>query len=206
MFVYFHVKVIFLVTVLFTFSAHSRHVCLHSVRIAAIFIFSAHSRHVCLHSCKMSLTLSRDCLHPTWLVGEVMWLWRGALVGQRAWSSSDVIQILQSDWTAIPGPSLLTCGVNFYDTRKLSFNLRKKLVLEHICVGCWNMNTSESRLEISGKFWNVVLQKDVENQLHRSVRNEEVLLKSEGGEEHPTYNKKRGRLTGLVTSWVGTAF
>jgi hypothetical protein len=39
------------------------------------------------------------------------------------------------------------------------------LHLEHWVVCCWNMDTSESRLEISGKFWNVVLEKDGEDQL-----------------------------------------
>jgi hypothetical protein len=36
------------------------------------------------------------------------------------------------------------------------------------------------------------------------VSNYEV-LQSKGGQEYPTCNKKEGKLTGLVTSWVGTA-
>jgi len=32
------------------------------------------------------------------------------------------------------------------------------------------------------------------------------IIKSQGGEEHLTNNKKEGKLTGLVTSCVGTAF
>ena len=38
------------------------------------------------------------------------------------------------------------------------------------------------------------------------VRNEEVITQGQGGEEYPTFNKRRGKLTGLVTSCVGTAF
>jgi hypothetical protein len=35
--------------------------------------------------------------------------------------------------------------------------------LEHSIVWCWNLDTSESRLEIAGKFWVVVLEKDGED-------------------------------------------
>jgi hypothetical protein len=54
-------------------------------------------------------------------------------------------------------------------TTKLYLNLRKKLVKCYI----WNMalygaetwDTSESRSETPGKFWNVVLERDGEDQL-----------------------------------------
>ena len=39
---------------------------------------------------------------------------------------------------------------------------------EHSFVWCRNLDTSENRSEISGKFWNVVLEKDGEDQLDRS--------------------------------------
>jgi len=55
---------------------------------------------------------------------------------------------------------------------------------------------------IHAMFWNVVLEKI--RWIHR-MRNEEVLY-SQGGEKYPTYNNKRRRLTGLVTSSIGTAF
>ena len=44
----------------------------------------------------------------------------------------------------------------------------KLLHLERSFVWCWNLDTSESRSEVSGKFWNVVLEKDGDNQLDRS--------------------------------------
>jgi hypothetical protein len=34
------------------------------------------------------------------------------------------------------------------------------LHLEHSFLWCWKVDTSESRSEGSGKFWNVVLEKD----------------------------------------------
>jgi hypothetical protein len=37
------------------------------------------------------------------------------------------------------------------------------------------------------------------------VKNEDV-IQSQGGKKHTTYKEKKGRLTGLVTSCVGTAF
>jgi len=36
------------------------------------------------------------------------------------------------------------------------------------------------------------------------VSNQKV-LQSKGGHKYPTHNDKEGKLTGLVTSWVGTA-
>jgi hypothetical protein len=47
------------------------------------------------------------------------------------------------------------------------------LHLEYRFVWCWNLNTSESISEIPEKFWNVVLEKDGEDQLHDRVRSEE---------------------------------
>ena len=42
------------------------------------------------------------------------------------------------------------------------------LHLEHSFIWCWNWDASGSRLEPPGKFWNVVLEKDGEDQLDRS--------------------------------------
>ena len=47
-------------------------------------------------------------------------------------------------------------------------NSSKMLHLEHGFVWCWNLDASGSRLEIPGKFWNVVVEKDGEDQLERS--------------------------------------
>jgi hypothetical protein len=39
--------------------------------------------------------------------------------------------------------------------------------LEHSFVWCGNLDSSEIRSEVSGKFWNVVLEKDGEDKLDR---------------------------------------
>jgi hypothetical protein len=49
------------------------------------------------------------------------------------------------------------------------------------------MDTSESRPEISQKFWNVMLDKDRENKLDWSCEK----WKTQRGEEYPTNNKKK---------------
>jgi hypothetical protein len=53
------------------------------------------------------------------------------------------------------------------------------------------LDTLESRSEVPGEFWNVVLEKDGGDQLTDHVKNEEV-LHNQGGEEYPTYNEKEG--------------
>ena len=55
------------------------------------------------------------------------------------------------------------------------------------------------------KFCNVVTEKDGEDQLDRPCKKRISITQSQRGEEYPTYNKKKGRITGLVTSCVGTA-
>jgi len=59
---------------------------------------------------------------------------------------------------------------SFYQQIGLKFEeeTNKMLHLEHGFVWCWNLDASGSRSEIPGKFWNVVLQKDGEDQLDRS--------------------------------------
>jgi len=56
------------------------------------------------------------------------------------------------------------------------------------------MNTLESRSKIPGKCLNAVLENNIEDQLDRSVRNEEVLQRF----KKPKQQQER-RLTGLVT-------
>jgi hypothetical protein len=62
--------------------------------------------------------------------------------------------------------------------------------LEHSSLRCWNLDTLESRSEIPGKLWNVVLEKDGEDQLDRSREERRSVTKSQGGEEHCTNNTK----------------
>jgi len=52
-------------------------------------------------------------------------------------------------------------------------------------------------------FLNMALEKCGENSWTDRVKNE--VLQSQGGKENPTYNRNKGRLTGLVTSYTETA-
>ena len=51
---------------------------------------------------------------------------------------------------------------------KLKEGASKELHLGQIFIWCWNLDNWESRSDITGKFWNVVLEKDGEDQLDRS--------------------------------------
>jgi len=64
---------------------------------------------------------------------------------------------------------------------KLKEETGKVLHLEHDFVWCWNLDTSVSRSGIPGKFWNVMLEKDGEDQLDRSC--ETWCITSQGGDE-----------------------
>jgi hypothetical protein len=72
-------------------------------------------------------------------------------------------------------------------TSKLDLNLTKKLVKFYILniafLWCWNVDTSESSNRNTSKFWNMVREKDGEDQLDRSCE--------KWGKEHPTYNKTK---------------
>jgi len=70
------------------------------------------------------------------------------------------------------------------------------LNLEQSFVWCWNLDTSESRSEMLGKFWNAVLHKDGD-QLDGHVRNEEVSkrIKEESNILHKIKRRK--------VNWVG---
>jgi len=72
-------------------------------------------------------------------------------------------------------------------------NMQVVLVhMKHSRVWCWNLDASESRWEVSWKFWNVVLEKDVEDQLGDYVRNVEVLYTvKEGRNAHHTTKRRR---------------
>ena len=76
--------------------------------------------------------------------------------------------------------------------------------LKHNFFWCWNFNISDSRLEMPGKIWNVVLERSEKISWTDLVRNEGVIhrVKEERTILHTT---KEERLTGLVTSCIGTA-
>jgi hypothetical protein len=50
---------------------------------------------------------------------------------------------------------------------KLKKEPSKVLHLEQSFVWCWKLDTSESKSEIPGKFWNVVLENDIQDLLNR---------------------------------------
>jgi hypothetical protein len=68
-----------------------------------------------------------------------------------------------------------------------------KVLLNSACVGIFTSDTttSESRSEMPGKFWNVVLMKNGEDQLDRSCEKWRSITQSQGGEEYRTYSKKK---------------
>jgi hypothetical protein len=57
------------------------------------------------------------------------------------------------------------------------------LHLEHSFLWCWNVVTSESRSEIPGKFWKVMVEKNGDDQLDRSCEKWRSITQSQGGEE-----------------------
>ena len=67
----------------------------------------------------------------------------------------------------------------------------KVLHLKYSFVQCSNLDTWESRSAVSGKFWNVVLEKDGNDQFGPSCKILRCLTKSQRGEENPTDNKKK---------------
>jgi hypothetical protein len=71
------------------------------------------------------------------------------------------------------------------------------LHLEHSFVWCWNVDTLESGSEISGKFLNVVLEKNGEDQLDRTCEKWRSITQSEGGEEY------RNTIKGRKANWIG---
>jgi len=71
------------------------------------------------------------------------------------------------------------------------------LHLEHSFVWWRILDTSESRSEISGKFWNMVLEKDAEDKLDRSCGKLRSIIRSQGGEEILQTIKR------MNDNWVG---
>ena len=65
------------------------------------------------------------------------------------------------------------------------------LHLEHSCVWCWNLDTSELKLEIGGKVSKEVVEKDGEDQLDRLCEKLRSITKSEGGEEYTPNNETK---------------
>ena len=65
------------------------------------------------------------------------------------------------------------------------------LHLEHSFLWCLKLDTSESRPKIPGKFCNVVLEEDGEDQLYRSCEEWGGITKSQGGQKYRTYNKNK---------------
>jgi hypothetical protein len=80
---------------------------------------------------------------------------------------------------------------NFHQQIGLKFKKESSemLHLECRCVRCWDLDTSESRSEIPGKFWNVVLEKDGEGQSDQLCEKWISVTQSKGREEYHTYNK-----------------
>jgi hypothetical protein len=67
-------------------------------------------------------------------------------------------RIVQQEETSLHQQTGLKC-------KELTSNV---LHLEHSILWCCNVDTSESRSEMHGMFWNVVLERDGEDQLDRS--------------------------------------
>jgi hypothetical protein len=72
--------------------------------------------------------------------------------------------------------------------RKIELKFKEEvsevLCIEHSFVWCWKLDTSESRSEIPGKFWNVVLEKDGD-QLDWSCKKWRSIIHSQGEGEYP---------------------
>ena len=73
---------------------------------------------------------------------------------------------------------------------KIFFRISEMLRLEHGSVWCWNLDAPGNRSEKPGKFWNVVLEKDGEDQLDRPCEKWRSVTSSQWAEEYPTWNKK----------------
>lgn len=50
------------------------------------------------------------------------------------------------------------------------------------------------------------MEKDGENNLEKSPEKYRSIIQSQGIDKYPTYNKKKAKLIGMVTSCVGTLF
>jgi len=63
---------------------------------------------------------------------------------------------------------------------------------EHYFDWCWNLDTSESRSETLSKLWNIVMERNGEDQMDRSREKMKRKIKKycikSREKEHPTYN------------------
>lgn len=60
------------------------------------------------------------------------------------------------------------------------------LPLEHRFLWSWNLDTSKSKSEITGEFWNEVLEKAGEEYLDQLCKKLRSIILSQGEEEYPT--------------------
>ena len=92
------------------------------------------------------------------------------------------------------GPLLSANGLKFKEETS------EVLHLEYSFEWCWKLDTSESKSEMPGKFWNVVMEKD-------GTIGWEMKKCYHESKKRGTSNiqLKEGRLNGLVISCIGTA-
>ena len=69
--------------------------------------------------------------------------------------------------------------------------------LDHSFLWCFNLDTSKSRSETPGKFWNVLLEKDGENLLDRSCGKRWSV--TQGRDERKSLHTRKGR----KANWIG---
>ena len=77
---------------------------------------------------------------------------------------------------------------------KFKEETNRMLYLGFIFLWCWNLDTLKSRLDIPGKFWNMVVEKDGEDQLDRSCEKCGRVSNGWGRDEFPTENRKIGHI------------
>jgi len=65
-------------------------------------------------------------------------------------------------------------------TSKFKEETSTVLHLDHRFIWCWNLDTAESSLDIPGKFWNMVLERDGEDQLDGSCEKWSITRKGGG--------------------------
>ena len=77
---------------------------------------------------------------------------------------------------------------SFYQQTGLKFEeeTSRMLHFDYSFVWFWNLNSLESRSGIPGRFWNVVLEMDVDDELHLLCEIQRSVTKNQGGEECPT--------------------
>jgi hypothetical protein len=61
----------------------------------------------------------------------------------------------------------------------------------------WNLDTSESRSEVPGKFWNVLLEKDGEEQPDQPCEKRKSITHCQEGQDYTTYSKQKASKKGI---------